>query len=153
MYRMKEKDKGVYHNVRCSMSNKQHVEVHKVLSDLNLDIFKSKNQFIIDAIEYYIKALNQEDLTNTAAMEHIRAGQKEGKTDMESMKKEIISEVTLAVQTSVISLLMTEIAKIKAESYRNNQSFEDDEEDDIEPESTVSKTVFSVAKELAEMGV
>ena len=72
---------------------------------------------------------------------------------METMKKEIISEVTLAVQTSVISLLMTEIAKIKAESYRNNQSFEDDEGDDIEPESTVSKTVFSVAKELAEMGV
>lgn len=60
---MKEKDAGNYHNVRCSVNNPQHVYVHKILNDLNLDIYKSRNQFIIDAIEFYSKSLNQEDLT------------------------------------------------------------------------------------------
>ena len=117
------KDKGIYHNVRCSMHNKQHVYVHKVLTDLNLSIYKSKNQFIIDAVEHYAKSLNQEDLTNTAAEQYIRAGQTKEGPDTEALKKEIVNEVTVAVQTNVISVLMTELAKIKepdAEGVRKN---------------------------------
>ena len=37
--------------------------VNKVLNELNLDIFKSKNQFFIDAVTYYIENYGQEELT------------------------------------------------------------------------------------------
>ena len=34
------KDDGDYHNVRCGRNNPQHVYVNKILSDLNMDIYK-----------------------------------------------------------------------------------------------------------------
>lgn len=131
------KDKGIYHNVRCSMHNKQHVYVHKVLTDLNLSIYKSKNQFIIDAVEHYAKSLNQEDLTNTAAEQYIREGQARcGRdTDTEAMKKEIVNEVTVAVQTNVISVLMTELAKLKLGIGSRQKVIEDDDYDEFEEEN------------------
>ncbi len=150
------KDKGIYHNVRCSMHNKQHVYVHKVLTDLNLSIYKSKNQFIIDAVEHYAKSLNQEDLTNTAAEQYIRAGQSKEGTDTEALKKEIVNEVTVAVQTNVISVLMTELAKIKLGAGAKQKFIEEDVEDvedeDEEAEFDIPDDFRDVIKGLAGMG-
>jgi len=104
------KDEGNYHNVRCSRNNPQHVYVNKVLSDLNLDIYKSKNQFIIDAIEAYCKMLNEDDLTLNATIERAR---KEGyvtRKDLEEIKRDIFSRVVKEVQHEVISMLGTAIA-------------------------------------------
>lgn len=129
---MKERDAGNYHNVRCSRNNPQHVYVHKILCDLNLDIFKSRNQFIIDAVEYYSKSLNQEDLSRTAAMEYIHNSEKKEDLDIEELKKEIISEVTLAVQTNVIAALMNEFVKVSAQRGRIVKTEEHDEYEDEE---------------------
>lgn len=147
------KDKGIYHNVRCSMHNKQHVYVHKILTDLNLSIYKSKNQFIIDAVEHYAKSLNQEDLTNTAAEQYIREGQtRGGNNDTESLKKEIVSEVTVAVQTSVISVLMTELAKLKVGMGTKQKLVEEDDDYNEEQEFDVPDSFRDVVKGLAGMG-
>ena len=43
------------------MLNPVHVNINKVLSEL--DIFKSKNQFFIDAATYYIEHFGREVLT------------------------------------------------------------------------------------------
>lgn len=146
------KDKGIYHNVRCSMNNKQHVYVHKILSDLNLSIYKSKNQFIIDAVEHYAKSLNQEDLTNTAAEKHIREGLARcGNDDPEALKKEIVNEVTVAVQTNVISVLMTELAKLKV-GIGTKQKFIEEDDYDAEPEFDIPDSFRDVVKGLAGMG-
>ena len=37
--------------------------INKVLSELNMDIFKSKNQFFMDAATYYIEHYGREALT------------------------------------------------------------------------------------------
>lgn len=53
----------VYHNLRMNLDNEQHRRVHLVLSDLNTDIHKSVNQFLIDAADSYISRLAGEGLT------------------------------------------------------------------------------------------
>ena len=51
----------VYHSLRLNLDNEQHRRVHTILSKLNLDIYKSVNQFFIDAADDYIKRLNGEE--------------------------------------------------------------------------------------------
>ena len=41
-------------SVRLNMSNPQHVKINDVIQNLDPKIFKSKNQFIIDAIQFYM---------------------------------------------------------------------------------------------------
>lgn len=106
----KSNDEGDYYSLRCSRTNPQHVYVNKILTDLNLDIFKSKNQFIVDAIEAYSKMLDQDNLTVSAVIEKSR---KEGyitRNDLEEIKREISDRVVKEVQNEVISLLGTALA-------------------------------------------
>lgn len=56
-------DRTVKFTVRLNMLNPAHVAINKVLNELNMDIFKSKNQFFIDAATYYIENYGQETLT------------------------------------------------------------------------------------------
>ncbi|MCI8483725.1 MAG: hypothetical protein HFH41_05240 [Lachnospiraceae bacterium] len=49
-----------YHNVRLNIDNEQHCRVHKILTELNKEIHKSVNQFIVDAVDFYIRSLNDE---------------------------------------------------------------------------------------------
>ena len=41
-----------YHNVRLNLDNEQHCRVHRILAELNTEIHKSVNQFIVDAVEF-----------------------------------------------------------------------------------------------------
>ena len=49
--------------IKKSDVNPAHVNINKVLSELDMDIFKSKNQFFIDAATYYIEHFGREVLT------------------------------------------------------------------------------------------
>lgn len=51
--------------IRLSGENEQHIKVRNLLEDLNMDIHKSKNQFIIDAIEYYFNSFDEAEVTNS----------------------------------------------------------------------------------------
>lgn len=139
----KSSDAGNYHNVRCSINNPQHVYVHKVLCDLNLDIFKSRNQFIIDAIEYYSKALNQEDLTNTAAMEYIQKEKLTKETDLDKLKREVVNEVMGVVQREVIAILAQAVA-MRSEMVRVEQPSSDHKTDATDKE-TINPIVADMA--------
>jgi len=48
--------------IKKSDVNPAHVNINKVLSELDMDIFKSKNQFFIDAATYYIEHFGREVL-------------------------------------------------------------------------------------------
>ena len=51
-----------YHSLRLNMDNEQHQRVEKVLADLNTEIHKSANKFIVDSIDFYIRSLDGENL-------------------------------------------------------------------------------------------
>lgn len=47
----RRKDNIVYHNMRMNLDNEQHRRIHMVLTDLNTNVHKSVNQFLIDATD------------------------------------------------------------------------------------------------------
>lgn len=49
--------------VRLSYGNPEHVKIMDILDDLNLDVHKSRNQFIINAILFYVDAIKNDTLT------------------------------------------------------------------------------------------
>ena len=49
----------VRHVIRLNVQNEQHQRVEKVLANLNKKIYKSTNQFVINAIDYYINTTLQ----------------------------------------------------------------------------------------------
>lgn len=50
----------VRHTCRFNVKNPQHKRINEVLANLNSDVCKSKSQFMIDAIEYYIDNFGKE---------------------------------------------------------------------------------------------
>lgn len=100
-------DNGNYHNFRLSKSNAQHVNVNKILRDLNPNVIKSKNQYIVDAIEYYTKALDKDDLTLTGAMEKEKRNSFVTRGDLEKIKREIRDNIMIEMQKEMLALLGT----------------------------------------------
>lgn len=89
---MTEMAKGniTFHNLRINLNNEQHRRVHRVLKDLNTDVHKSVNQFLIDAADYYITML-QEGVTK----EEKKSAESQYITwdDMDRIRKEIKDEM------------------------------------------------------------
>ena len=81
-----------YHNVRLNLDNEQHCRVHKVLAELNTDIHKSVNQFIVDAVDYYIRSLNDESLVKGAGEQKKEAGYIT-REDLDGIRSDLKNEV------------------------------------------------------------
>lgn len=81
-----------YHNVRLNLDNEQHCRIHKVLAELNTEIHKSVNQFIVDAVDYYICSLNDESLVKGAGEPKKDAGYIT-REDLDGIRSELKNEV------------------------------------------------------------
>ena len=89
-----------YHNVRLNLDNEQHCRIHKVLAELNTEIHKSVNQFIVDAVDYYIRSLNDESLVKGAGEQKKEAGYIT-REDLDGIRSELKNEV----KSEIIMLL------------------------------------------------
>ena len=89
-----------YHNVRLNLDNEQHCRIHKILAELNTEIHKSVNQFIVDAVDYYIRSLNDESLVKGAGEPKKNAGYIT-REDLDSIRSELKNEV----KSEIIMLL------------------------------------------------
>ncbi len=81
----------VKHYLRLNLQNEQHQRIQKVLSTLDKGIHKSENQFIIKAIDFYIKSFEDDGI-----MDRIQQKKKPEYVtvdDLEELRKEIESEV------------------------------------------------------------
>ena len=89
-----------YHNVRLNLDNEQHCRIHKVLAELNTEIHKSVNQFIVDAVDYYIRSLNDESLVKGAGEPKKDAGYIT-RDNLDGIRSELKNEV----KSEIIMLL------------------------------------------------
>jgi len=137
------RDTGNYHNLRLSSNNPQHIRVDQILNDLNLDIYKSKNQFMVDAIETYAKLMNQDDLTIKATLDRERKESFVSRKDLEVIKREIADEVVKMVQKEVISMLGTVLATKQLVVSTDHKGVRDMDEDESEEE--VSEAIRNLA--------
>lgn len=90
-------------SVRLNMNNPQHVKINEVIQNLDPKIFKSKNQFIIDALQFYIDNYGREAFVakkkEKERAEYIRS------EDIEDIKAEVIEAATSEARKEVIRLL------------------------------------------------
>ena len=83
-----------------NLDNEQHRRIHMVLTDLNTNVHKSVNQFLIDATDAYIRKLEGNELTNEEKAqpeEHLYIT----RDDLEKIRREIKDEL----QKEMISIL------------------------------------------------
>lgn len=56
-------------SIRLNYDNPEHVRIMDMLDDLNTEVHKSKNQFILTAITYYMDSIKSGDLTYSGRRE------------------------------------------------------------------------------------
>lgn len=89
------------HSLRLNLSNEQHRRVEIVLKSLNPEIFKSMNQYIIDAIDFYTKYLDGENISIMDAGEIVKKEEWVTREDFKKLKKELDTDI----RNDVIRLL------------------------------------------------
>ena len=57
------------HSLRLNLDNEQHMRVEKVISKLNLGIHKSINQFLVEAVDAYIRKLEGTEMLQEDRLE------------------------------------------------------------------------------------
>ena len=93
---------------RLNLLNPQHAKINEVIKGLNPKIYKSKNQFLIEACEFYIDHYGEDDIPSK---EEKRYEQFVTRDEIEQIKKEIeYSAMTEArkevIMTKVMSILL-----------------------------------------------
>ena len=100
----RRKDNIVYHNMRMNLDNEQHRRIHMVLTDLNTNVHKSVNQFLIDATDAYIRKLEGNELTNEEKVKS-EVPLYITRDDLDKIRREIKDEL----QKEMISILASSL--------------------------------------------
>ena len=99
----KQFDYEVKTTIRLNMHNPDHVLINNVIQNLDPKIFKSKNQFILDACKFYIDNYGSETFIakkkDNERAEYIRS------EDIEDIKAEVIEAAINEARKEVIRLL------------------------------------------------
>ena len=99
----KQFDYEVKTTIRLNMHNPDHVLINNVIQNLDPKIFKSKNQFILDACKLYIDNYGSETFIakkkDNERAEYIRSA------DIEDIKAEVIEAAINEARKEVIRLL------------------------------------------------
>ena len=99
----KQFDYEVKTTIRLNMHNPDHVLINNVIQNLDPKIFKSKNQFILDACKFYIDNYGSETFIakkkDNERAEYIRSA------DIEDIKTEVIEAEINEARKEVIRLL------------------------------------------------
>lgn len=107
---------------RLNMNNPQHVKINNVLKNLNPAIYKSKNQFLIEACQFYIDHYGDDEF-----LEKEQQKKKEEylvKDDLEKMKEEVMQAAMTAARQEVIRLLGEVIGGMMGKfDFHNTQEF------------------------------
>lgn len=92
----------IYNSFRLNMNNPQHVKINNVLKNLNPKIFKSRNQFIADAVEFYSEHYGDESFIEHKKEHEIHFVTRE---EIEEIKTELIDIAMTEARKEVIRLL------------------------------------------------
>ena len=99
----KQFDYEVKTTIRLNMHNPDHVLINNVIQNLDPKIFKSKNQFILDACKFYIDNYGSETFIakkkDNERAEYIRSA------DIDDIKTEVIEAAINEARKEVIKLL------------------------------------------------
>lgn len=133
---MKRKDNGIYHHLRLSMNNPEHMKIHNILMDLNKDIYKSKNQFIIEALLFYIAELEEHPLTSSRQQKENEKDKLITKGEIDdiatAMKNELVQYINKEVLITIIKALGNNLGSSRAVVTGNDYCTNDNHEEQVD---------------------
>lgn len=136
----RRKDNIVYHNMRMNLDNEQHRRIHMILSDLNTNVHKSVNQFLIDATDAYIRKLEGSELTNEEKpkSENCRYITRE---DLDKIRREIKEEL----QREMIIILGSALAGGRIVQMPAIKTEKNPPQNDVEEDINADATTIGLA--------
>lgn len=125
--------------LRLNMEEPKQAEIYQILTSLDKYIYKSQNQFLVDALEFYIEHSGKDMLTKQEQAEQQRYITAE---ELEQIKKELRGELLEETRNELLKLLGQYVAgaqnpmtgQIKA---LTGQTDEMELENDTEEENSV----------------
>ena len=90
----------VRHTCRFNVKNPQHKKINEVLANLNTDVCKSKSQFMIDAIEFYINNFGKESFVTVkkSPIEYVT------REELSRLEEKIIREAVIAAKDEMLRI-------------------------------------------------
>ena len=90
----------VRHTCRFNVKNPQHKKINEVLANLNTDVCKSKRQFMIDAIEFYINNFGKESFVTVkkSPIEYVT------REELNKLEEKIIREAVIAAKDEMLRI-------------------------------------------------
>lgn len=111
------KDNLITTSFRLNMNNPKHVKINNVLKNLNPLIYKSRNQFLIDAAVFFIEHYGDENFMERKENEEMHLVTRE---ELEVIKKELVQTAMTEARREVIRLLGGVIAGAKGTNQETN---------------------------------
>ena len=88
--------------LRLNMEEPKQAEIYQILTNLDKYIYKSQNQFLVDALEFYIEHSGKDTLTQQEQAEQQRYITAE---ELEQIKKELRGELLEETRNELLKLL------------------------------------------------
>ena len=88
--------------LRLNMEEPKQAEIYQILTNLDKYIYKSQNQFLVDALEFYIEHSGKDTLTQQEQIEEKRYVTSE---ELEQIKKELREELLEEARRELLKLL------------------------------------------------
>ena len=88
--------------LRLNMEEPKQAEIYQILTSLDKYIYKSQNQFLVDALEFYIEHSGKDTLTQQEQAEQQRYITAE---ELEQIKKELRGELLEEARNELLKLL------------------------------------------------
>ena len=88
--------------LRLNMEEPKQAEIYQILTNLDKYIYKSQNQFLVDALEFYIEHSGKDMLTQQKQAEQQRYITAE---ELEQIKKELRGELLEEMRNELLKLL------------------------------------------------
>lgn len=130
-----EKKEFRHVTVRLSYNSPEHMKIMGILDDLNLAVHKSKNQFIINAINCYVAMLESDDLTKTAVQEAEKVHYVTDH-DLEAELSKMKSAVRIEIYEDVIRLFGCNLLASKVDIPEPVKAVQNERIDTVEQEGT-----------------
>lgn len=90
----------IRYTLRLNLNNPEHLAVHEALRNLNTDIYKSQNGFMVEAICRYIKG------DGGSAAEQNKMDAEETKKEYEELEKRVTDRVMKEMMAFLFSVLV-----------------------------------------------
>lgn len=113
MSMQKNKYDVVQYCLRLNLNNPKHLEVHNILQNLNKDMHKSKNAFMVAAIIRNAANYSDEELLTEAAAEKKNREKFITKGEFEKLKDDLRNELMKEITALLISSLSKGNAAVK----------------------------------------